>query len=137
MALDQGQYLEYSAAAAAMTSTGNKLVMSPGQPMDFIRFGATFTVAGGSGSLVLAIDKRPTAGSDTGRVEIATMTITAAQAAAGAVHTLDISPLEINPGEEVVLEATTALGSAGTAIVFAHAQPRPFQTGRIGHVTRH
>lgn len=137
MALDLGQYLEFTAAAQVVTSTGNKLTASPGQPMDFIRFGAIFTVAGGSGSLVLAIDKRVTAGSDTGRVEVATMTVTAAQATAGSVHTLDISPLEIDPGEEVILEVTTGLTSAGTAILFAHAQPRGFQAGRIDHVTKH
>lgn len=140
MSLEAGQTKEYTAATQVVTSTGDKLLASPGEPIDVVRFGVTFTAAGGSGSLVIALEKRITAGSDTGRVTGiagAALTVTAAQATVGSVHTLDVAPLQVDPGEEVIAKVTTGLTSTGTAIVFIHAQPRPFQVGRIAHVTKH
>ena len=140
MSLEQGQYDEYSKATAAMTSTGDTLMVSPGAPINVVRMGCIFTVAIGSGSLVFQLEKRVLAGSDSNRVTGITgcsLSITAAQGLVGTVHTLEVPNLEINPGEELVVKITTAATGAGTAIVFVHAIPKPFQTGRLTKVTKH
>lgn len=131
-------------------STGDKFTYAPPGPIDVYRFGLISAAAldPDAGGFVMAIDKRPTAQSDTNRTEIDTLTRADAQTvAAGTVLYRDIivpvaeangddtlvggvtaqtsrinvgpsGPLRINPGEELVLEVTNAMGAAGTGQVW-------------------
>lgn len=122
------------ASAATMNATGDKFTFTPAKPVDVVRWGLIATVAM-TGSAVVALDHRPTAGSDTGRVDGAvdangvdtaggTITAGAVAQGKGVYHNLS-SPLRVDVGEEVVVQVTTAAG-AGSAVPFVEYIERPF-----------
>ena len=125
--------VERSASAVALNSTGDKFTFTPAKPVDIVRWGLVSTVAV-TGSPVVALDKRPTSGSDTGRVDGSTsngvdtaggnMSPGAVSQGKGVYHNLS-SPLSVDPGEEAVLQVTTAAG-AGSAVAFVEYIERPF-----------
>lgn len=128
---------EYGAQDNA-TATGDGMIFTPAQPIDVYRFiiiaDALIDVGAG---MVVTLDHRPTAGSDTSRVTIATMTISADIAAgAGAYVTMDADePFEVNPGEELVVEVTNAADTAGTFKPAVAYQRRAFVGTRIANLT--
>jgi len=127
-----------------LNATGDKFGFAPAGPIDVYRYGIITATAfdPDAGGFVLAIDLRPTAGSDTNRVEKATLTRADAQVAAagkvvykkvvipvaettqaghlssltpGTKQNVDpLGPLHVRPGEEVILEVTNAMGAAAT-----------------------
>jgi len=120
-------------ASGNLTSTGDKLVFSPTFPVDVYRYGVIITTdVAASNNVIIALDKRPVVKSDTGRVELSRFEITAAEsgnADAGDLYYKEIAPVQVNPGEELVVEVVDA-ATAGAAVVFLHYQMRPFQPGR-------
>lgn len=123
----------------AITSTGDILVFTPARPIAVVDFGlvVTTTFNASAGAVTLKLDKRVTAGSDTGRGDgdLGTLTMTAAQAqalAAGdvarsvkaegsgayagpaATEAADV----VLPGEQAVVEVTDAAATAGSGIPF-------------------
>lgn len=117
-------------STVALTSTGDKFTFSPGGPCDVVRWGLLWTVTAG-GAPVIAADKRITAGSDTGRVNAALGTITPGAAAAGTYTYTEptTGPWELNPGDQVVIEVTTAATTTGSAIPIIEVRDRPFVDG--------
>lgn len=67
----------------------------------------TTLVASDTAEAVITIKRRPTYGSATGEVSIGTLTIPDTTAA-GKVIYKNVSPVEIQPGDQVVFEITTA-----------------------------
>ena len=125
-----------------LNATGDKFGFAPIQPIDIYKFGwiAYQAVDPDAGGLVVALDRRPTVGSDTDRVEIDVLTRANAQTiVAGQVTYREVvladtngetaedgmlrnvgpsGPCRINPGEEAVLEVTNAAGVAATGVMF-------------------
>lgn len=122
-------------------ATGDKYIYTPCAPIDVYRWGFITDAAmdPDAGGFVLALDHRITAGSDTGRTEKATITradletvaagklvygrveITVAETVAvdgSKVNVDPAGPLRVNPGEQVVIEVTNAVGAASTGYVF-------------------
>lgn len=125
--------VEKSAAATSIASTGDKFTFTPTKPVDVVRWGFIADVAV-TGSPVIAMDKRPTAGSDTGRVDGATAS--GVDTAGGSISPGAISQgkgvyhnlsglLSVNPGEQLVAQVTTAAG-AGTGTFFVEYYERSF-----------
>ena len=111
-------------ALALEVSTGDKSIWTAFHPMQVARIGILITVATNydtlTASAVVAFDRRVTYGSDTGRVEMARLTIPDAKVA-GTVIYVDIpngdgnDNGEVNAGGQVVSEVVTA-GTGGGSI---------------------
>lgn len=74
-----------------------------------------------SGSCVVAFKRRPTYGSATGEVTIGSVTIPAAQAAAGKVFYKEGFNTKVNPGEAITAEVTTAMGGSTPTLTITAA----------------
>ena len=134
-------HLTEVSAQVSFTSTGDKLVFTPGRPINVIRWGlvADALIDVGAG-MIVACDFRPTAGSDASRtngsvssgVDTAGGTIststTDVAAGAGLFHDVVAAGyFQVNPGEQIVIEVTDAADTAGTGYVFIEYIPQPFQ----------
>lgn len=127
------------------TTTGDKFVITPGNPIGILRWGVIWTVAKDASALVLTLAKRITAGSDTGRVVADTMTDSATARAVGTVierkitgtnpnssvgidnSLVSVAPLVslqgggivILPGQEAVFAVVTASAATGQGFIYA------------------
>ena len=123
-------------------ATGDKFIFTPVAPVDIYRFGFVTIEAmdPDAGGFVIALDKRITVGSDTGRTEVVTITRADADTvAAGKVVYKDVilpvaqatgddgvslvnvgpsGPLSLVPGDEAVIEVTNAVGAVSTGYVW-------------------
>lgn len=128
---------EVFASDADMSGTGDQGTFTPAFPCEIVGFGYVITtvVVDAAGGLVLKADKRPTAGSDTSRGDgdVGTLTLTAAQASALTAGKVMLarptSPVTVYPGEQVVLDLTTAPDSgAGLPFVIYRHKPKTDDT---------
>lgn len=96
------------------------------RPMTIVRIGALVSTAVVStGGVVIPFDRRILTGSDTGRVDAGIGTITIpAGTAAGKVVYKDITPVDVNVGDQIVPEVTTAATSSGAARYFFEGRDR-------------
>lgn len=133
-----------SATIADMSSTGDKVTLTPAVPVEIVSFGVICTtVFVAAASLVFKCDKRVTAGSDTGRTDgtLGTLTATATQAAISPGSLIRSRPdglssafagpapaaanMVVLPGEQAILELTTGITSgAGIGFIEYRALPR-------------
>lgn len=131
-------------AGVSIATTGDKASYIVGQPYNVVRWGIIATVSV-TGSPVIKLDRRPTAGSDTGRVAGAVVagvdtaggTLTPGALTAGKVayHNVIVPAtgpglgatggFQINPGEELVWTVSTA-AVAGTVKFFVELEEVPF-----------
>ena len=94
-------------------------------PIAVVRIGAVITtVCVSSAAIVVAADRRILTASDTGRVNgldsggTGVLTI-AATAAAGKVYYQDFTPgVDLDPGDQIIFEVTTAATTSGAARYF-------------------
>lgn len=97
-------------------ATGDDLVLDVTMPITVLRVGAIITTVL-VGAATVAFDRRITTGSDTGRVNglnaagDAVLTIPTATAAGKVVYD-DVS-VDLNPGDQIVVEVTAAATSGG------------------------
>lgn len=104
---------------------------APGSTPHILRKAAlVFTVAA-QATGATAVDRRPTAGSDTGRVEVAEINYTTTTGAQGKVVQKSGLNQEFLPGEELVFEVTDDTPSSGTAHLVILVEPRQEQAGNI------
>ena len=119
------------ATPIALTATGDDFTMTADQPVDVIAVGFLVTATfSSSGNTVVAFDKRPTAGSDTGRgdADVASLSIPTTTAAGKLFLNELATPIEIDAGEQIVAQVTTASSSAGSGIYVVYFQPRPIHS---------
>ena len=141
MSLPQNQsvFVNINASATAGTSvasTGDKAVWAPPVPVNIVRWG--FIIAGTALPVdqgVLALDKQPTAGSASGRVDAygGTITVAAVTALGTVCYNEPTEVLPVMPGEAVVFEVTDAW-SAGVVTFFVEYRPLPFIDADLSHV---
>jgi hypothetical protein len=91
-------------------------------PVTALRINALVTVAPTATAAVVALDRRITYGSDTGRVEIGRLTIPIGTAI-GKVVWKELDPTDFDIGDQMVLELITA-STAGAAILGVEFVPR-------------
>lgn len=85
--------------------------------------GIVFTEVPGNNNLVTEFNHRPTAGSSSGETQIAAISATAAQGAAGLVRFTDGLDQLVKPGESITFEVTTATATTGIANAVVFVQP--------------
>lgn len=125
--------------AVSLTSTGDKFVFTPNVPIDIVEWGVVLTTALDATLRTIALDKRVTAGSDSGRVNaVGTTTISgsAAVVAGKQLYARPTSPVQINPGEQAVIEVTdAAVAGAGVFYVKFQRRAAPSQNSRMANAT--
>ena len=99
--------------AATAAVYGGYYVMRPVKVTGFY-FLVTTAVLAGTTAPVVEINRRPTPGSSSGEVQMASMTIPTASAA-GKVLYKQIEPVLCYPGDEISLEHVTQAADGGTA----------------------
>jgi hypothetical protein len=113
------QYEWMAARATAITSTGDKAFWSPGMTPHVVRGWALIVTTGiqAADPVTVSLDKRITAGSDTGRVnDLTASAVIPGGTVAGKVYYKDGFQAKVSPGEELVFEVTDA--SAAGALTF-------------------
>lgn len=122
-----------SSAGVALDSAADVLVISPVKPVLLNRIGVIQDGGTDPGTgFVMAVDKRPTAGTDSdvnsrgARSELYNMSPDAAIGQGNGVYHDADDRYEIVPGEELVLEVTTGGAAGATGNVFAELVEKPF-----------
>ena len=120
-----------SSDVVALDSTGDKATFAFPRPIQIARLAVISSTAVTFGSgLTIEFDKRPTAGSDTGRgaADVGTITVAAAAdiAQGKGVYKALTTPVVILPGEEVVAQVTAAM-TAGDGRISLEFDELPFQ----------
>lgn len=122
-----------------LTSTGDKFIFTPNVPIDIVEWGVVLTTALDATARTIVLDKRITAGSDTGRVAaVGTTTITgsAAVVAGKQLYARPVEPVEVNPGEQAIIEVTdAAVAGAGVFYVKFQRRPAPVANSRMANAT--
>jgi hypothetical protein len=114
------------AAEQLLTSTGDKVFYAPTlEPFVVRAFGIVITTAITTNPLLLTLEQRPTAGSDTGRTVVATLNLTVASAfnAQGkSVYKHNLNQ-KILPGGELVVKVGGTAPVAGAATIGMLVEP--------------
>ena len=135
--MEQFLYDQDVSSQVVFTTTGDKVTFTPSQPIDVIGFGLiTDALLDVGAGMVLKLDHRPTAGSDSSRTDGLTpdgaasaqnlSTSTTDIAAGDFAYVIFTRPYEVDPGEQLVAEVTDAADTAGTGFIFLIYQKRPF-----------
>lgn len=135
-----------SGGPVVFTSTGDKFIFTPANPSYALRWGIVWSVAKDASSMVVTLSLRPTAGSDTNRAVIDTMTDALARAAGTATERktlvgpnpnsstgidnslVNVSPGAIGavfPGQQLIVAVTTAAGSTGQGYLYMEYVEKP------------
>lgn len=105
-------------AIALEAATGDKFVFDVYEPITVVEFRVAITVLINydtlSAAAVVALDHRVTYGSDTGRVALGSVTIPDAAPAGEQIY-VDLTPTNIERGDQLVVEVTTQ-GAGGGSI---------------------
>lgn len=86
---------------------------------------AISTACNSAGAIIVKVKKYPTFGSNSGAVDLATITIPAAQAAGGVVYKVLSPSAKLVEGDELVFEVTTAATVAGKGTCMFDADDSP------------
>jgi hypothetical protein len=126
MGYTHSKYEVLVTANASVASAGDIGDWSPGYIPHIIRAVAMVFTTVSQATGVTKVDKRPAAGSDTGRGDgdIATINYTAAGSAAGQVIYKDGLDIELLPGAEAVFQVTDATPTSGNAHLILYVEPR-------------
>lgn len=116
-------FYEVRVSGLNLSTTGDKSQYSFGTMPHIIRRIGIVCKTDPTGSGVVAIDRRPTAGSDTGRVNNVHVLNIPSSANQGNVVYLDELNSRWNPGEELVIEVTTAVAGLTSADVILLVEP--------------
>lgn len=137
-----------SAGAVVVTTTGDKYIYTPAAPIRLRKWGIVFStsLSTGAGGLILKLDYRPTAGSDTARVNKDTLTVainnttyvagkgvyrdpytTSAQTTGNDNSTVYSGQTDIvfKPGEQLVIQVDTAASTTGQGFLWVEFDVLP------------
>lgn len=132
MGTDQGLYRVVEAAVAdASAGAADAVVITPAAPIDVVGFGWITTTALVGTSMVLDLSHRPTAGSDTGRDQQIDIdgtsndgTMTIAASVGGLHHYKAVDEFEVDVGEQIIVDRSTAIGTSGAGVVYIRYRER-------------
>lgn len=99
---------------AAATGTYGQYLVMKSIYVTRLEFMVSAAVTAGTGAPVVTFYRRPTMGSDSGRVAIGTITVPNS-ASVGQVIYKDVTPVLLSPGEEISMARTTQATDGGTA----------------------
>jgi hypothetical protein len=109
------------ATPLVLQTPADKLFYSFAVPTKLLSIACTITTQNTVTSAVIAVDRRPTYGSDTGRVEVKTVTMPVAAVVGKVVYSTPVNQI-FQPGEQLVVELLTA-STAGAAHVDLWVEP--------------
>lgn len=118
-----------TATIADLSAAADKLTFTPIVPCEIVEFGVIITtVVVASASTVFKLDKRPTAGSDTGRGDgdlgTGTFVSTLVKTAGSVWRSRPTNPGVLLPGQQAILELTTgATSGAGIGFIVYRNKP--------------
>jgi hypothetical protein len=114
------------ATPLVLQTPADKLFYSFAMPTRVLRVACTITTQNTVTAAVIALDRRVTYGSDTGRVEVDTVTMPTAAIIGKVVYSPLINQLFV-PGEQLVIELVTAstAGAAHIDIIVEEAWEEP------------
>lgn len=123
---------EVNVATASLATAADIGTYAPGfKPVIIRAFALVFTVAANATGQV-TVDKRITAGSDTGRVaDQAVINYTTTTGAIGNVVYKDGLNIEIQPGAELIFEVTDGTPTAGTAHLIVYGEFRQEEPANV------
>lgn len=132
MAYTHTQYQERVVTEATLATAGDKGKLTPGYVPLVIRAVAIVCKTDPTAAGVVKVDKRPTAGSDTGRGDgdVAVINVAATHAQGDVVYKDGLN-VELKPGEEAVVEVTGAVTGLTLADVIFFVEPRWELPGNI------
>lgn len=134
MAYVDGRYEVMVVKDGAIDTSGDLGDWAPGIHPHIIRAVAVIvTTATTVAATVVGIDKRVTAGSDTGRVVLDTITVPVSIAAGKVIYLANLD-FEVLPGEEIVID-TDGGSTAGDGHVVLLVEPRWEQPGNNTDMT--
>lgn len=123
MAYAEKQIVNLNETALTLASTGVKARWTPGvQGGTIRRWGLQLEAATSVTAAVVVLKKRPTPGSATGEVVLQSLTLATAEAAGNTVYGNDLQA-QILPGEQVIIEVTTAATGGATTFAFLEFDP--------------
>jgi hypothetical protein len=133
----------------------NTIAFAPGQPIDIMRIILVYTTANSGAGNVLALQRRPVAGTAANQEALGTVTTTAA-IAAGQVEYIDVGKpidldgsvqsdgsvlheagdgvFQINPGQDFAI-VSGGEGTAGVVTVYLEVLEQPFTGDRVEDAT--
>lgn len=122
--------------AVAMVTTATGVVAAsrhyPGLQKQVVRgFAALVLAVPGTTAPVIALKKRPTPGSATGESTIATLTIPTTSAIGQVYYKRGLN-VELQPGDELVIDVTTASVTTGTVTASAEMDQTPELPANLG-----
>lgn len=106
----------------ATQGPGDKVIGNVLYPTTVFRLAILVTTDMTVTAAVIALDRRVLAGSDVGRVEVARITVPVA-VGVGKVVYKDFDPVDVDPGDQLVLELITA-STAGGGLIWVGGYPR-------------
>lgn len=123
MSYTHSKYQAVVATDASLTSASDVGDWAPGYVPHRIRAVALVVTTNVDDAGVLKVDKRPTAGSGTGRGDGDVAELSYASPDQGDVIYVDGLDVVINPGEDVVAEVTDATPTTGAAHIVYYVEP--------------
>ena len=126
MAYTHDKFQEIVAKDASLASAADIGDWAPGYVPVIVRAVALVFTTASDDTGVTKVDKRVTAGSDTGRGDgdVATINYTSTTGAQGKVIYKDGLNIEVSPGEELVFQVTDATPTAGAAHLVVYGEYR-------------
>ena len=123
MAYAEKHMLNLNETAITLASTGVKARYTPGvQGCTIRRWGLQLEVATSATAAVVVLKKRPTPGSAAGEVVLSSLTLATAETAGNTVYSNDLDA-RILPGEQVIVEVTTAATGGTSTFAFLEMDP--------------
>lgn len=123
MAYAEKHMLNLNETAITLASTGVKVRYTPGvQGCTIRRWGLQLEQATTTTAAVVVLKKRPTPGSAAGEVVLSSLTLSATEAAGNTVYSNDLDA-RILPGEQVIIEVTTAATAGALTYAFIEMDP--------------
>ena len=123
MSYSEKHIVNLNETAITLAATGIKVRWTPGvQGATIRRWGLQLEAATSVTAAVVVLKKRPTPGSATGEVTLQTLTLAAAEAAGNTVYGADLQSA-ILPGEQVIVEVTTAATGGANTYAFMEIDP--------------
>ena len=123
MAYAEKHLIHLNETAITLASTGIKARYTPGvQGCTIRRWGLQLEAATSVTAAVVVLKKRPTPGSAVGEVVLQSLTLAAVEAAGNTVYGNDLQAA-ILPGEQVVIEVTTAATGGAATYAFLEMDP--------------
>jgi hypothetical protein len=121
--------LTLEASPVALQTPADKITYTVRSPMKVIRFMLTVTTQMTVTPAVVALDKRVTPGSDTGRIEVKRITVPLALTV-GKVIFSQMCSVDFMPGEQIVIELITAAtaGAVHVDLLLEHFWEEPINT---------